>query len=153
MKLTAIQTAFIAIALLLSGCKEHEDAVENLNNSNEATTAVDPIHNSQNALDYYGTYTGVLPCADCTGIKTSLTLLENDKFMRSIQYLGKEKQPTVQKGTYKWNKAGSAITIQTSPGQMQQYKVGENVLWHLDQEGNRINGTLASRYRLEKQLQ
>ncbi len=28
--------------------------------------------NSQNSLDWPGTYTGTLPCADCEGIKTEI---------------------------------------------------------------------------------
>jgi uncharacterized lipoprotein NlpE involved in copper resistance len=32
------------------------------------------VHNSRNALDWAGTYEGVLPCADCPGTKTRLTL-------------------------------------------------------------------------------
>ena len=35
--------------------------------------AVD-MHNSRNSLDWVGIYEGVLPCADCPGIKTRLTL-------------------------------------------------------------------------------
>lgn len=39
-----------------------KDSVEEFSNP-------DPAHNSQNALDWDGEYEGVLPCADCEGIK------------------------------------------------------------------------------------
>ena len=38
----------------------------------------DDQHNSRNSLDWNGVYKGVLPCADCEGIETVITLL-NDK--------------------------------------------------------------------------
>ena len=39
-----------------------------------AAAGADAAHNSRNALDWAGTYEGVLPCADCPGIQTRLSL-------------------------------------------------------------------------------
>ena len=38
----------------------------------------DPAHNSRNSLDWAGIYEGVLPCADCPGIQTRLTLSRDE---------------------------------------------------------------------------
>ncbi|MFS1563780.1 MAG: copper resistance protein NlpE N-terminal domain-containing protein [Candidatus Arsenophonus phytopathogenicus] len=37
-------------------------------------------------------YTGVLPCADCSGIETTVLFNPNGKFIEQLTYLGKEEQ-------------------------------------------------------------
>jgi uncharacterized lipoprotein NlpE involved in copper resistance len=113
-------------------------------------TAADNAHNSMNSVNYTGTYNGVIPCADCEGIKTSITLSEDGGYKRSIQYLGKEKTAATDTGIFTWNAAGSEITLSNEAGETQSYKVGENVLFHLDRAGNRISGDLATNYKLTK---
>ena len=51
-----------------------------------SAAAVDE-HNSRNALTWYGVYTGVIPCADCEGIETSITLMKVNTFSRKLVYL------------------------------------------------------------------
>ena len=114
-----------------------------------SAAAVDE-HNSRNALTWYGVYRGVIPCADCEGIETSITLMKDNTFSRKLVYLGKAGKPIVDKGSFTWDSAGAAITITGSDGVPQQYKVGENVLFHLDRSGNMIQGELAANYRLLK---
>ncbi|GGD94473.1 copper resistance protein NlpE [Planktosalinus lacus] len=36
------------------------------------------ISTSENSLDWHGTYQGILPCADCEGIQTEVTLHDNN---------------------------------------------------------------------------
>lgn len=43
------------------------------------------------------------------------------------------------------------ITLLEMEGAPGKYQVGENQLWHLDENGNRIEGDLADRYILKKQ--
>ena len=50
--------------LFFGSCKE--------NNSKKTTTTTTLGDNSQNALDWAGTYKGILPCADCEGMKMQL---------------------------------------------------------------------------------
>lgn len=114
-----------------------------------SAAAVDE-HNSRNALTWSGVYTGVIPCADCEGIETSITLMKDNTFSRKLVYLGKGGNPIVDKGSFTWDSAGAIITITGNDGVPQHYKVGENVLFHLDQSGNMIQGELAAKYRLLK---
>ncbi len=109
-------------------------------------------HSSRLALDWNGTYKGVLPCADCEGIETAITLYSTGKFKRTQKYLGKDDKLFVEEGEFEWNDQGSAVTITTEGGSTQRYQVGENILFHLDQEGNRITGDLAEKYQLKKNL-
>ena len=108
-------------------------------------------HNSQNALDWQGTYKGVTPCADCTGIQTEITLNDDLTYTIKTKYLGKgDGKVFEEKGSFVWDKTGGSITLQAVKGAPSQYKVGENRLIQLDIEGNIISGALAEKYVLKK---
>jgi copper homeostasis protein (lipoprotein) len=105
--------------------------------------------NSRNALDWAGTYSGVLPCANCAGIETKLEIKADYSYMLTTVYLGKTAEPVVQSGSFYWNDAGSIITL-GSLDEVYQLLVGENQLFKLDLEGNKIEGPLADKYILLK---
>lgn len=117
--------------------------------ANEKHT-VDRSHNSRNALDWVGTYKGVLPCADCEGMETTLVLFAEGAYKKTITYLGKETEGTIAKGNFEWDDTGSKIKIKESTGSERWYAVGEDVLFHLDNTGKRIQGDLAEKYVLQK---
>lgn len=108
--------------------------------------------NSQTALDWAGTYFNVLPCASCEGIETWLTLHPDESFELKTNYLGlNDAREEIFTGKFTWDEAGASIQLHgligDTPG---KYKVGENQIWHLDQEGRQIEGPLADRYILHK---
>ena len=112
-------------------------------------------HTSQNALDWQGTYKGVVPCADCEGIATQLSLSADAKYTLKTRYLGKGKNEFVQNGSFTWSQQGSVITLSgiKKDEAPTQYQVGENRLVQLDLEGNRITGGLVDQYVLAKVIQ
>lgn len=130
--------------------KSQDQTTENETNPTEETVVPDASSTSENSLDYEGTYTGIIPCADCEGIKTTLVLFYDDTYMKNVRYLGKEDKGTTYEGDYTWNDKGSAITIYSSNGDTQMYQVGENVLFHLNRDGERITGDLAEKYMLPR---
>ncbi len=108
------------------------------------------MHTSRIALDYRGTYQGVLPCADCEGIRTTLRLDEDGSYQISYVYLGKDEERAFSSsGEYHWDTGGQVITL-TGEDEPGQYFVGENILWKLDREGQRIAGDLRDLYSLRK---
>lgn len=107
-------------------------------------------HNSRISLDWNGIYQGAVPCADCEGIQTKIILFKDGTFERTMIYLGRSEERFVDKGNFEWNADNSSITLLSEKYPGQQYMVGENVLFHLDQEGNRITGDLADHYKLKK---
>ena len=107
------------------------------------------IHNSQNSLDWAGVYTGTVPCADCEGIETRISLTSNNEYIRTLTYLGKSDGVFEDKGAITWAENGNIITLGEGEG-AQSYHVGENMLFHLDREGQRITGDLAEKYQLMK---
>jgi copper homeostasis protein (lipoprotein) len=106
--------------------------------------------NSRNSLDWQGTYVGTIPCADCEGIHTRIELRGDGTFSRSLTHRGKNDAPRNDTGTFSWDAAGSRVALGTAATDGQQYQLGENALFHLDRNGQRITGDLAVQYRLEK---
>lgn len=109
---------------------------------------MDTTHTSQNSLDWEGTYEGVTPCADCPGIKTVLELKEDETFSFQAIYLERDFS-LADSGKFMWHNQGSIVHIQGEETDM-KFKVGENRLFQLDQNGEQITGELADFYILTK---
>lgn len=107
-------------------------------------------HNARTSLDWNGTYKGVLPCADCEGIQTELTLNQDMSFVLKKNYMGKDTKFPQDKGTFQWDSTGSKVELIGLKDQPNTYFVGENKLIQLDMEGKEITGTLADKYVLKK---
>lgn len=107
-------------------------------------------HNSKISLDWYGTYGGVLPCADCEGVRTQITLFRDATFRRKVEYVGRDERVYEDDGSFIWSEDGGKIRIDNIDGSQQNYLVGEGHLLHLDRKGARITGPRAEKYRLDK---
>lgn len=92
------------------------------------------MHNSRNSLDWAGTYEGVLPCADCPGIKTRLTLNYDGTYLLVTQAQGSQNAGKSVSGVFEWQPSGNAITLDERGGR-QQFSVGEGRLRLLRPEG------------------
>ncbi len=141
MKVKVIGLA-LAVGLFMVGCDQQVS---------QPSAAVDQ-HNAQNSLDWPGSYTGILPCADCSGIETILDIKADGNYTLDETYQGKKNGHFVSKGEFKWNKAGNTILLESADGKNDsRYFVGENRLFRLDKDGNRVTGPLADNYALKKQ--
>jgi heat shock protein HslJ len=110
--------------------------------------------NSANTLDWNGTYKNTMPCADCSGTVTEITLDTARTYIIKKIYLDKGVQAvkgTEESGNFSWNKAGNTITLLGIKNQPNQFFVGENRLWELDKNGNKVEGNDADKYILNKQ--
>ena len=145
-----MRTIAVITTLLLAACSPAPDLPAPGSNAPEDEPgAIDPAHNSRNSLDWPGTYVGTIPCADCEGIRTTVTLRADGSFERELLYLGKSASPARDSGQFSWNDAGSIVTLVPGDGTTQMYQVGEGRLFHLDRAGQRIVGELADRYVLD----
>lgn len=109
-------------------------------------------HNSENSLDWAGTYQGTLPCADCMGMETKLVLNRNKTYFLSTVYQGKSDETFEENSSFQWNDTGNSITLNMNgkASLNHQYLVTENGLLKLDRQGNKITGNLKDKYRLTK---
>lgn len=138
--------------IAFSGCSSDADKVEPANADLQQVVGMATAHNSQNSVDYAGTYKGVTPCADCAGIEVELTINADNTYIVSYKYLGKgDGQPIKESGKYAWTSDGSTIELQGITDAPSAFKVGEGIIWQLDKKGKRIEGELADKYILTKQ--
>ena len=132
-----IATTFIFLNSCNNSSKKDEKKAE--------TSTVRDLHNTQNSIDWEGTYFGKLPCASCPGINTLITLNADGTYEKTEEYLESKETPITTKGKFKWIKNSSQIAM----GEF-RFLVGENQLIELDADGNKITGELAEDYILKK---
>jgi len=111
---------------------------------------IDAAHNSKNSLDWAGVYAGVIPSASGSGINVTITLRNDLTYEVQYQYVDRPDGDFNFSGTFRWNEAGSVITLDAT-NIPPHYQVGEGRLIQLDMEGNPITGVLADDYVLKKQ--
>lgn len=107
-------------------------------------------HNSRNSLDWAGVYTGKMPCDDCNAVNAQLALNDDGTFNLRYKFDGKSDSIYTKKGTFQWDKTGSTITMKLVWDYPLTYRVIENGLEELDQNGNPIEGEFAYLTRFTK---
>ncbi len=112
-----------------------------------------PQHTSQHSLDWAGTYTGTTPCADCPGIETTLTLNYDNTLRLASVYQDRDVVPFVEEGHFEWNTDGNTIILKNGKTNARQFRVGENRIFILNSDGEKIEGNLADMYILNKSQQ
>ena len=137
MKKTVYTLTVMAFALCLCACASNQPAV------------VDMADNSENSLDWAGTYTGLIPAADAPGINVTITLNPDLTYEMRYEYIDHPDSNFTDTGAFTWDKDGSVIKLDAAIVPP-YYKVGENQLTQLDMEGNLITGALADNYLLKK---
>lgn len=140
----------LCLAVLLS-CKNNKTS-ENVEVEVKTELEQDAdMHTSQIALDWQGTYSGILPCADCEGIKTEVVLRDENTYEIKRVYIGKDETVFKETGNLQWTEDGGTVVLTNNEnGNATLFKVGENYLNQLDLEGYPIEGELAEMYVLQK---
>ncbi len=86
-------------------------------------------HSSEISLDWNGAYRGILPCENCDGILTTITLNDNKTFELDNFYLGGKSQDNrTEKGEFAFTKDGDKIILTLKDSSEVIYAVGENRL-------------------------
>tara|TARA_R110002096_G_scaffold352864_1_gene545999 strand:+ start:16134 stop:16940 length:807 start_codon:yes stop_codon:yes gene_type:complete len=141
----------LILSLILS-CKTKSSGVNSLEIMQEDSPVVDMEHNSQNSLDWMGTYSGILPCADCMGIQTKIKVNTDQTIEITSIYIGKdfngENSETITL-PFEWEKDGNTFSY-IQNGERQYFKVEENQLRFLDTDKQKIIGELEQSYLLKK---
>jgi copper homeostasis protein (lipoprotein) len=106
------------------------------------------MHTSSVSLDWQGMYQGVVPCANCDGIQTSLTLKNDMQYVLYRVYLGESDSMFTSTGSFEWDETGNVVVLTGIDDGSSRYKVVEGAIVQLDIEGKEITGNIASNYRL-----
>ncbi len=114
----------------------------------DSETTTPDMHTSSVSLDWQGTYQGVVPCADCDGVQTSLTLKHDMQYVLYRVYLGESDSMFTSTGSFVWDETGNVVVLSGIDNGSSRYKVVEGAIVQLDMNGNEITGDIASNYRL-----
>ncbi|MFA7615975.1 MAG: copper resistance protein NlpE [Moheibacter sp.] len=136
--------------LFIAGCNSTKE--ESLVNADEQSEepAID-MSNSKNSIQYLGTYKGVVPCADCEGIETVITLNPDESYEIKETYLGKSDNSFEDIGSFDWMDDGNRLKLEDTDSNIRFFEVAENKLIMLDSEGNPAEGPNDKNYELIKQ--
>ena len=152
---------YILVLFCILSCKDDKESSE----TNETTTkseweiASDKIpeiideHNSKNSLDWDGVYSGVLPCDNCDGIDTRITLRKNETYQLVLRYAGipeKEGKDFISEGEFSWEDNGANILFKGDQVDFQKFKVGERFLMPLDNTGVELKAVPGNNFKLLK---
>lgn len=90
---------------------------------------------------------GILPCADCEGIETSLFLEKDGTWVMNERYQGVREEPSSFASYGTWARTADKLVLTDSKGEKSWYRAKGDALEMLDREGNPIesqfNYTLA----------
>lgn len=123
----AIVTAMTVISLFtLMGCNNRAE-VDTLSPAQAAE--LKPMPQS---------WRGVLPCADCEGIETSLFLEKDGTWVMNERYLGAREEPSSFASYGTWARTADKLVLTDSKGEKSYYRAKGDALEMLDREGNPI---------------
>lgn len=96
-----------------------------------------------------GVYNGTLPCADCSGIKTTLKFEPQNIVEKSTLYMGQSDSGQTVKGTYKINNSTIVVDLPNEDTEYYRIKSDTSILM-LNSNKKEVSGPLAKKYILTK---
>jgi uncharacterized lipoprotein NlpE involved in copper resistance len=113
------------------------------------TTHIEPIEKS---LDFHGVFYGYLPCEDCNGIKSTLSLKQKNNYLLVTQPAKESSKESYEKGKYTWNEETHtlALTARNEAGTRQYLIKDEGTLVLLNQDGTEMKGDKSDSYTLRR---
>lgn len=85
---------------------------------------------------------GILPCADCEGIETSLFLEKDGTWVMNERYQGVREEPSSFASYGTWARTADKLVLTDSQGEKSYYRAKGDALEMLDREGNPIESQL-----------
>ena len=155
-----IALALAVSAALLAGCKEEKKAETPkteaaapaaVSEAPKASTPAPAETAAPAAAAIDGTYKGVLPCASCKGIETTLALKDGMTYELTTLFLGKpDEKPRTVSGSY--TRDGDLVKLDAA-GNEYVYLVSGNLLEMRNADGSDGGRSEEERanYRLQKQ--
>ncbi|MCS2151779.1 envelope stress response activation lipoprotein NlpE [Scandinavium goeteborgense] len=135
MKKVLVTLAAIGMLCALPGCNNRSD--EQMLKAGQ-DTALQPMQQS---------WRGILPCADCEGIETSLFLEKDGTWVMNERYQGVTREPSSFGSYGTWARTAEKLVLTDSKGEKSYYRAKGDKLEMLDSEGNPIVSSL--NYTLE----
>jgi uncharacterized lipoprotein NlpE involved in copper resistance len=105
-------------------------------------------HNLPENMTFPASYSGVIPCGDCPGIKYELVLDETMEYTEELVFIGKSDDGFTTSG--KWFVVDdSTIRLDKDHEGMEFFRLVKGNLLMLDKDAQRITGSMATLYFLK----
>ena len=108
--------------------------------------------NPDKSLEFHGIFYGYLPCNDCNGIKTTLSLKQNNNYLLVTQPARDSSREFYEKGKYSWNEENHTVILtprqESNP---RHYLIkDEGTLIQLNSDGTEMSKELEDSYTLRR---
>jgi len=108
------------------------------------------LKNARDSVNWPGVYKGIYPLYNGLCLDIRLKLFRDQGFSLYIEYLDKSHKTIDWKGSFKWDVTGNIIILDIIDAPL-YYKVTENKLIQLDDEGKPVAEELADYFVLRKE--
>jgi len=104
------------------------------------------------SLDFHGVFYGYLPCNDCNGIKTTLSLKQNNNYLLVTQPARESSREFYEKGKYSWDDEKRVVVLTPNKeAAVHQYRIEDDgTLIQLNSDGAKMPSELTERYTLRR---
>jgi uncharacterized lipoprotein NlpE involved in copper resistance len=105
------------------------------------------------SLDFHGVFYGYVPCKDCAGIKTTLSLKQNKNYLLVTQPARDSSREFYEKGKYQWDELNKILVLTPKKGGTvpHHYEIeNDETLIQLNEDGTKKQGDLAEKYALRR---
>jgi uncharacterized lipoprotein NlpE involved in copper resistance len=108
--------------------------------------------NPDKSLDFHGVFYGFLPCNDCNGIKTTLSLKQNNNYLLVTQPARDSSREFYEKGKYSWDDEKHTVVLTPrNESNTRQYLIkDEGTLIQFNSDGTQMSKELEDRYSLRR---
>jgi uncharacterized lipoprotein NlpE involved in copper resistance len=102
--------------------------------------------------EFHGVFYGYVPCNDCPGIKTTLSLKQHNNYLLVTQPARESSREFYEKGKYSWNEEKHTVTLTPrKAGETRHYLIeDEETLVQLNVDGTRMVSEQSDRYVLRR---
>ncbi|MGR8940803.1 MAG: copper resistance protein NlpE [Gammaproteobacteria bacterium] len=97
-----------------------------------------PVDKSQ---EFHGIFYGYLPCSDCAGVKTTLSLKQKNNYLLVTQPARESSREFYERGKYSWDDQNRTVVLTPTKGgtKSRRYRIeDEGTLIQLNDDGTRI---------------
>lgn len=105
------------------------------------------------SAEFHGIFYGFTPCDNCNGIKTTLSLKNNNNYLLVTQPAKESSREFFEKGKYSWDDENRIVVLtpRNNESNTRQYLIkDEGTLIQLNSDGKQITGDQADRYILRR---
>ncbi|MEI6333363.1 MAG: copper resistance protein NlpE [Methylococcaceae bacterium] len=123
-----------------------------IKNHQQVTDHTDHVTPVDKNLEFHGIFYGYLPCNDCNGIKSTLSLKQNNNYLLVTQSAKESSREYYEKGKYSWNDETHAVVLtpRSEAGTRQYLIKDEGTLILLNTDGTQMKGDEDDSYTLRR---